>query len=309
MARAARDVQVSLELRPACPTPGMSNSGEGTRPRLVRFCRAGWSSDSPPASWWASGTRPLRRFRPRQARAVENVTDGGIFHPQRHSPVAEPASDARTPAMWPFWTPSDAASARLCFQSGKTMGEVTGIKKPGTKKKWFQVTRFPALLTTGMHGTEHRIEKPCVSRRSAPPSPISRPRDRCLPAHRSLAPQRSRPLVTAFPSPATATPSQRPPFRGQRSRPATSRPASSFPRPVRLLLPCLRWFAPVVGSFFASGPLRLHSPTRSAASSASAPLRDFCLPRDRSVQQIPPLRGSPSELARFPLAPRYQFYY
>jgi hypothetical protein len=23
------------------------------------------------------------------------------------------------------------------------------------KRKWFQVIRFPALLTTGMHGTEH----------------------------------------------------------------------------------------------------------------------------------------------------------
>ena len=61
-------------------------------------------------------------------------------------------------------------------------------------------------------------------RRSAPLRPISPPQDRCLPARRSLSPQRSRSLVTAFPSPATAAPSRRPPFRGQRSRPATSRP-------------------------------------------------------------------------------------
>jgi hypothetical protein len=27
----------------------------------------------------------------------------------------------------------------------------------GTKKKWFQVTRFPALLSAGMHGIEHCI--------------------------------------------------------------------------------------------------------------------------------------------------------
>jgi hypothetical protein len=44
-----------------------------------------------------------------------------------------------------------------------------------------------------------------------------------------LSPQRSRSLVTAFPSPTTAAPSQKPPFQGQRSRPATSRPAGSFP--------------------------------------------------------------------------------
>jgi hypothetical protein len=50
--------------------------------------------------------------------------------------------------------------------------------------------------------------------------------------------------------------------------------------------------------------LRLFSPVRSAAFSASTPLRDFCLPRDRSVQQIPPPRGSPSGYARLPLAPR-----
>ena len=84
-----------------------------------------------------------------------------------------------------------------------------------------------------MHGTERRVKKCCASRRSAPLGPISLPQDRCFPARRSLSPQRSRPLVTAFPSPAIAAPSQRLPFRGQRSRPATSRPAGLFPRPVR----------------------------------------------------------------------------
>jgi hypothetical protein len=51
-------------------------------------------------------------------------------------------------------------------------------------------------------------------------------------------------------------------------------------------------------------PLRLHSLARPAASSVSTPLWDFCLPRDQRVQQIPPPSGSPSEIARFPLAPR-----
>ena len=174
----------------------------------------------------------------------------------------------------------------------------------GQKRKRFQVTRFPALLTTGMHGTEHCVQERWMSRRSAPLRPISLPQDQCLPAHRSLSPQWSRSLVAAFPSPATAAPFQKPPFRGQWSRPTTSRPPSSFPRPVRLQLPRLHWFAPVEGGFFASGPLQFFSPVRSAASSVSTPLRDFYIPRDRSVQQISPLCGSPSESARFPLAPR-----
>jgi len=172
-----------------------------------------------------------------------------------------------------------------------------------------QVTRFPALLTTGMHGTEHCVQERWMSRRSAPPRPISLPQDHCFPAQRSFSPLRSRPLVTAFPSPATAAPSQRPPFRGQRSRPATSRPASSFPRPVRLSAPLPSPVCPVASSFFAFGPLRLFSLTRLAASPVSTPLRDFYIPRDQSVQQVPPPLGSPSESARLPLAPRNRFYF
>jgi len=143
-----------------------------------------------------------------------------------------------------------------------------------------------------------------VLRRSAPLRLISQPQDQCIPAHRSLSPQWSRSLVAAFPSPTTAAPSQEPPFQGQWSRPATSRPSSSIHRPVRLRLPCRHWFAPVEGSFFASGPLRFFAPVRSTASSVSTPLQDFYIPRDRSVQQIPLPCGSPSESARFPLASR-----
>jgi hypothetical protein len=51
-------------------------------------------------------------------------------------------------------------------------------------------------------------------------------------------------------------------------------------------------------------PLRLDLLACLAASSVSTPLWDFCLPRDQSVQQILPPGGSPSEIARFPLAPR-----
>ena len=72
------------------------------------------------------------------------------------------------------------------------------------------------------------------------------------PGSPQLSPQRSRPLVTAFPSPITAAAFLRPPFRGQWSRPATSWPASRLPRPVRLWLPHHNRFAPGCGGFFAS---------------------------------------------------------
>jgi len=40
-----------------------------------------------------------------------------------------------------------------------------------------QMPRFPALLSTGMLGTEQCIEKSWVLRRSAPLRPISLPQD------------------------------------------------------------------------------------------------------------------------------------
>jgi hypothetical protein len=59
----------------------------------------------------------------------------------------------------PLISPPERASlAKLSFRFGKTMGEVTVRQEIPTKKKWFQVTRFPALLSTGMHGTEHCVE-------------------------------------------------------------------------------------------------------------------------------------------------------
>src|SRR5208337_3776172 len=42
------------------------------------------------------------------------------------------------------------------------------------------------------------------------------------------------------------------------------------------------------GRFIASGPLQLPQVTRLAAPPASAPLRDYYLPRDQSVQRISP---------------------
>jgi len=61
---------------------------------------------------------------------------------------------------------------------------------------------------------------------------------------------------------------------------------------------------PSRGQLHRVSPLRFLAPVRPAASSISTPLRENCLPRDRSVRQIPPPCGSPSPFARFPFAPR-----
>jgi hypothetical protein len=66
--------------------------------------------------------------------------------------------------------------------------------------------------------------------------------------------------VTAFPSPATAASSQKPPFRGLWSWPATSRPASSFPARSVYSSPAVTRFAPVDGRILAFDPLRFTSP-------------------------------------------------
>jgi hypothetical protein len=87
----------------------------------------------------------------------------------------------------------------------------------------------PPPVSIKVHGIEHCIKKRCVYRRSTPRLLISQPPDQCFPAHRSLSPQRSRSLVTAFRSPATKPPSRMIPFQGQRSRPVPSRPPSYAP--------------------------------------------------------------------------------
>jgi hypothetical protein len=61
------------------------------------------------------------------------------------------------------------------------------------------------------------------------------------------------------------------------------------------------------GRFTASGPLHFHFSVQPAAPAISTPLRDFCLPRDQSVQSLLLPAGPPDESARFPLAPRRPF--
>jgi hypothetical protein len=63
------------------------------------------------------------------------------------------------------------------------------------------------------------------------------------------------------------------------------------------------------GRFIASGPLHFHLPVRLTAPTTPAPLRDFCIPRDQSVQRRSLPAGPLSEYARSPFAPRSPFFF
>ena len=146
-----------------------------------------------------------------------------------------------------------------------------------------------------------------------PLSRFSRLRDQCFLAHRSLSLSWGRSLVTAFRSPVTAAPSQKPPFQGQRSRPATSppstRPRHPFgpsarqPPDLGARLPATAASTPKArcGSFPCGPACRscdLHSPSG-----------DFRLPQDQSVQPLLLPASPPDEIARLPLAPRHRVYF
>ncbi len=75
----------------------------------------------------------------------------------------------------------------------------------------------------------------------------------------------------------------------------------SAPRPVPV--------RPGSGRITASGPLQYPLLAALAVFPVSAPLRDFCLPRDQSVPLDPQSLGPPAGLARLPLAPRRPFYH
>ena len=156
-----------------------------------------------------------------------------------------------------------------------------------------------------MHGIEQRIKKRWVPRLSAPPGPISPPWDHCLAAHlqtfylmepvarNGLSLTRNGCSLSGASIPESLVPACY----------FATRQLVSPPGPPPAWLPSTGLPRLMAASSLSA---RCGSPRQacSAASSASTPLRDFYLPRDRSVQQIPPLRGSPSESARFPLAPR-----
>jgi hypothetical protein len=78
------------------------------------------------------------------------------------------------------------------------------------KKKWFQVIRFPALLTAGMHRFEHRNRGRRTLCLSAPRLPFSPAAGYNASKHAAkLYLDRGRSLASAFRSPATAPDSLR----------------------------------------------------------------------------------------------------
>ena len=107
------------------------------------------------------------------------------------------------------------------FAAGRGICESAGH----TKRKWFQVTRFPALLTTGMHGTEH------CNRKSPGASPVRSPIAvfaslRINASRRAATFSRSGPVARNGLSLAcNGSRFSGPPFQGQRSWPATSLPS------------------------------------------------------------------------------------
>src|SRR5580704_11099169 len=154
-----------------------------------------------------------------------------------------------------------------------------------------------------MHGTEQCIEKRWVLRRSAPLRPISLPQDQSLPAHRSSLLNGAGPSQRPFPRPQRRLPLRS--FHSGVNGPGLllrDLPACSPPGPPSA--PRLHWFAPVDGRFLAFSPLRFTSPGALGCFLCLHSPPGRLPPRDRSVQQIPPLCGSPSEYARCPFAPR-----
>ena len=124
-------------------------------------------------------------------------------------------------------------------------------------------------------------------------------------ARRSLSPDRDRMHATAFRSPATASAlTETIPGSTFLACRSASLPTASAARSALRSATDRPVCFPVIGDIDARGPLPLPLPAVPAASPASTPLRDCYIPPDQSV--LPDLlqAGPPSELARFPFAPR-----
>jgi hypothetical protein len=181
--------------------------------------------------------RTLIRGRPFRDQARSSVVIGKGRRGRRpRTKGSAPQSAERLSSYFLETTRVTAAVAGLRRAGNTRLRVGSAAGKPGagrTKKEMVPSDPIPSLCSppacTVLSTALQSAVRPAVP---LPCGKISLPQDHSFPARRSLSPQRSRPLVTAFPSPAIAAPSQRRPFRGQRSRPATSRPASLLSRPV-----------------------------------------------------------------------------
>ena len=164
------------------------------------------------------------------------------------------------------------------------------------------------MLTTGMPGTEHRIPERWAFRSSAPLPLISQQQVQCFRTRRLLPLERDRPLVTAFPSPATAAACAASIprstvlacyFAGRSLLPWPGPPSAPHPLPVCTRSRPLLRLRPVANSTtsVAGCALRFHSPSGILLPSGSKRSADLaaCRPAFR--------------FARSPFAPRCSFYY
>ena len=178
------------------------------------------------------------------------------------------------------------------------------------KRKWFQVIRFPALLTTGMHGTEHCNRKRRALRLSAPRWPLSPAAGSTLSSAPQLSSDRGRIARNGLSLACNGSRSHGLPFQGQRSWPATSLPILNVPLPVRPF-----------GSATDSGSPRSRPLQRFRPVAASATRLDLPLPRpplpfgtftSLRIKAFYRIRCQPTRLpnsARSPFAPRCRLYY
>jgi hypothetical protein len=164
-----------------------------------------------------------------------------------------------------------------------------------------------------MHGIELRVQERRTFRFSAPQRLVSPTTGSMLQSPsrqkrilRLRSPVQSRSLVTAFPSPATVAPLGCPHFRVNVPGLLLRVPACLLPRPFGLFAPS------PVSPRFAPGRATSSRQTRCASTSrleqplprSPLPFGTLYIPSDQSVQPLLLPLSSPSEPARFPLAPR-----
>jgi hypothetical protein len=169
------------------------------------------------------------------------------------------------------------------------------------------VTRFPALFTTGMHGTEHRKRKRRTPRLSAPRLPFSPATGSVLQdAPQTTSPARDRMLATAFRSPATAAlfgaPISRSTFLA-----CYFASCSLSPLPVRPFCSATpSRLAPAGAASMLLARCRLHNSHENRYSSLHSPLG--LLPPAGSKRSTGfAIFGPPSQSARSPFAPHSRF--
>ena len=155
--------------RAAAPGPEADRAGAAERRRSSRRGSSSAISMSGPPGWRRGFCgRTWRAPTCARTAAVADLSGGAAVPapgPHLLRPGAAPGEAHAVPdaegagGVGPF-----AADRRISWERGKR----ADAEAARTKRKWFQVTRFTALFTTGMHGTEHCNQERRALRLSAP---------------------------------------------------------------------------------------------------------------------------------------------